>query len=96
MRVIKKVGDFYSLQPVNRKISIVFIGSVLILFTIISISFAVQYFNIKHNQEEVPQLFFSTFNRNSLSLIADKTKNLMLAIVDYRMSLMAITRASLI
>lgn len=77
----------YRRQSVNRKISIVFISSLVTVFTILSISFAIQYFNIKKYQEEVPNDFFLSYNRKALETISIKTKGFILSIIDYRMSL---------
>lgn len=54
MKVLNKIYYIYNRQAVNHKISFVFIASVLIVFTVILISFTVQFSNIKRNQEEVP------------------------------------------
>lgn len=96
MNIIRKVNQLYNQQPVNRKISIVFITSALIVITILSVSFAVQYFNIKRFQEEFPNKYFSTINKISLESISKKTKDIMLEIINYRISLISFVKNNLI
>ena len=80
--------NFYKKKPTNRKIGIIFITSVLIVFTILSITLAIVYLNIESYQHEVPDKFFKNYNKQSLEEIAAGAKSFVLSIVDYRMSVL--------